>query len=82
MKRYVDVYRDGYPETSDDSIGIRDNGDATACFGRDLDRWRENAKIYAWTDGEEAEALKSMCGELIGRIEYDDGQPEPCAPSV
>ena len=81
-KRYVDVYKVGDPEESDDSIGIRDNGDATAIFGNDLGRWRRNAKIYMWVDGEEAETLKSACGNLIGRVEYDDGKPEACEPSL
>lgn len=78
-KRYVDVYED--TKSSGNSILVRDDGDATAIFGNGLGRWRRNAKIYAWVDGERAETLKSACGDLIGRVEYDDGAPESCAPS-
>lgn len=78
-KRYVDVYK-AAKEPDEYQIGVRDDFDATVWGAeRTLDDWRRAAPRLYWTSANAA-LFRACCGELMGRIEYDD-ESEACAPS-
>jgi len=82
MKRFIDVYED--VKLPGDSVGVRADGAVTAIFGDGLDKWERNAAICVWhaPDSYAASSLRTLRGNHLGRVEYDDGMPEPaCEPS-
>ena len=80
-KRYVDVYED--TKSSGNSILVRDDGSTTLVNGQRLGWCRQYAADFVWlsADSSPANRWKARIGELIGRVEYDGGEPEACVPS-